>query len=262
MEFIGPRKYRELQRYSDLVLLLTKKEVTLKYKRTYLGVLWSLFNPLLTGIVYYIAFKIFMRIPVENYTLFLLSVIFPWTWFSATITMSAGTLIANVQLIKKVRFPRHFLLGSLTVAQLVNFLFSIPVILAFVYVHGNYPSVIWIIGIPLLIAIQFLLTLGVSLVVSAINAYFRDMEYLVTVLINVLFWLTPIVYPISTIPYKYRIYFNFNPLSSLMLSWRELFMNNTLDWPDIGLSTLIAIVVLFCGIVVFHALGRRLDDVL
>jgi lipopolysaccharide transport system permease protein len=262
MEFIGPIKYRELRRYTDLVLLLTKKEVTLKYKRTYLGVLWSLFNPLLTGIVYYIAFKIFMRIPVENYTLFLLSAIFPWTWFSATITMSAGTLIANKQLIKKIRFPRHLLLGSLTIAQLVNFLFSIPVILVFVYIQGNYPSAIWITGIPLLIAIQFLLTIGASLIVSVINAYFRDMEYLVTVLINVLFWLTPIVYPISTIPEKYRMYFNFNPLSCLMLSWRELFMNNSLDWPNIGLSMLVSIVVLFCGIVVFHILGHRLDDVL
>jgi lipopolysaccharide transport system permease protein len=262
VKFGSSIRYNELKRYGDLLWLLTVKEVTLKYKRTYLGVLWSLFNPLLTGIVYYIAFKIFMRITVENYTLFLLSAIFPWTWFSATMTMSAGTLVANVQLIKKVRFPRHLLLGSLTVAQLVNFLFSIPVILVFVYIHHRQPSIVWIAGIPLLIVIQFLLTLGASLIVSVINAYFRDMEYLVTVLVNVLFWLTPIVYPISSIPEQYRVYFNFNPLTSIMLSWRELFMANHFDWANIGLSSLIALVVLFTGFAVFHSLGRRLDDVL
>lgn len=101
---------REFRRKRDLLWLLTKKEVTLKYKRTFLGILWSLLNPILLALVLFIAFKIFMRIQMENYTFFLLAALFPWNWFSASIIMSTGTLIGNVSLIKKVIFPRHFLI--------------------------------------------------------------------------------------------------------------------------------------------------------
>src|SRR4030043_1642898 len=102
----------EFRRKKDLLWLLTKKEITLKYKRTFLGILWSLLNPILFAIVLFIAFKIFMRIQMENYTFFLLAALFPWNWFSASITMSTGALIGNVNLIKKIRFPRHFLILS------------------------------------------------------------------------------------------------------------------------------------------------------
>ena len=97
MDFTG----REFTRNRDLLWLLTKKEITLKHKRTALGILWSLLNPILLALVLFVAFKIFMRIKMENYTFFLLSALFPWNWFSASITMSTGTLISNVSLIKK-----------------------------------------------------------------------------------------------------------------------------------------------------------------
>src|SRR5512139_3354556 len=108
---------RELRRKKDLLLLLTKKEITLKYKRTVLGIFWSLLNPILLAIVLFIAFKVFMRIKMENYTFFFLSALFPWNWFSASVTMSTGTLISNVSLIKKIRFPRHCLVVATILAQ-------------------------------------------------------------------------------------------------------------------------------------------------
>jgi ABC-type polysaccharide/polyol phosphate export permease len=118
---------RELKRKRDLLWLLTKKEVTLKYKRTVLGIIWSLLNPILFALVLFIAFGIFMRIQMENYVFFFLSALFPWNWFSASITMSAGTLIGNVHLIKRIRFPRHFLILATILAQLVNLLSLIAV---------------------------------------------------------------------------------------------------------------------------------------
>src|SRR3990170_8283832 len=122
---------REFRRKRDLLWLLTKKEITLKYKRTFLGILWSLFNPILFALVLFIAFKIFMRIQMENYIFFLLAALFPWNWFSASIIMSTGTFIGNVSLIKKVIFPRHFLVIATVLAQLVNLLFAMPIIVAF-----------------------------------------------------------------------------------------------------------------------------------
>lgn len=118
-----------LQRKIDLIYLLTHKEFALKYKRTVLGIFWSLLNPILLALVFFIAFKIFMRFKVENYPFFLLSALFPWTWFSSSIIISARSLVDNITLIKKVVFPRHYLVASVILAQLVHLLFSIPVLL-------------------------------------------------------------------------------------------------------------------------------------
>lgn len=253
---------RETRRKLDLLSLLIKKEVTLKHKRTVLGILWSLINPLLMTAVLFFAFKIIMRFGMDDYTFFLLSALFPWTWFSSSISMSGRTLIGNVNLIKRVNFPRHFLVIATVMGQFVNFIFCIPILVGFAYFYKKSPGINWLIGIPILILIQSMLTIGLSLVISMVNAYFRDMEYLIGVLLNMLWWLTPILYPLETIPETYRVYFSFNPLAYLIASWRDLFMSNTIDWGRMGLSFSTSLVFLSVGIILFQRLGKRLDEVL
>lgn len=253
---------RDLCRQLDVLMLLTNKEITLKYKRTYLGMFWSLLNPLLFSAIYYVAFKVIMRFPVENYTLFLLVAMFPWTWFSASTLMSCSALIANVTLIKRVTFPRHLIVLSVVLSQLVNFLWALPVLIVMVLVFGITPGLVWLVGFPLMVLIQLMLTLGASLFVSMINAYFGDMEYLIGVAINMLFWVTPIIYPISEVPQELRGYFAFNPLTHLMTAWRDLCMHNTLNWHAIGISALVSGAVLWIGYAVFRSMGERLDEVI
>ena len=170
---------REIRRNLDLLWLLTKKEITLKYKRTGLGILWSLVNPLLQALVLVIAFKVFMRVQMENYTFFLLSALFPWNWFSASVIVSTGTLIGNVNLIKKIGFPRHFLVIATILAQLVNFPFALPIPVGVAYLAGKGLGGSWLLGVPLLIVAQFAATTGVCLAIAMVNAYFRDMEYII-----------------------------------------------------------------------------------
>jgi len=246
----------------DLLKLLVKKEITLRYKRTYLGFLWSLLNPILTGVVLFIAFNIFMRFEVENFALFVMAAIFPWTWFSASVSMSANTLTGNVSLIKKVIFPKHFLLLATIIAQLVNFIFSLPVLIVLVYFYGGAPSLNWLIGIPVLVIVQFAVIYGLSLLISTANAFFRDLEYLVNVLISLLFWMTPIVYPLEAVPEEYRSLLVMNPVTYLIQAWRDLFFNNTLNWHYIFISMITAAAVLIVGLLVFKKLDRKLDEVL
>lgn len=253
---------REFRRKRDLLWLLTKKEITLKYKRTFLGILWSLLNPILLTIVLFFAFKIFMRIQMENYTFFLLAALFPWNWFSASITMSTGALIGNVSLIKKVIFPRHFLIIATVLAQLVNLLFAMPIIVAFSYYYGEGPGINWLITVPILIVIQFIVTTGICLMVSVINAYFRDMEYIIGVIITMLFWMTPIIYPLDIVPEAYRIYLILNPLTYLITAWRDIFMSNSTNWSNIIVSFGISLAFFLSGIFFFQRLGRRLDEVI
>lgn len=252
----------EFRRKKDLLWLLTKKEITLKYKRTVLGIFWSLLNPILLATVLFIAFKIFMRIRMENYTFFFLSALFPWNWFSASITLSTGTLIGNVNLIKRINFPRHFLVIATILAQLVNLLFALPIILGLSYFYGEGPTINWILSVPLLIIIQFTVTTGICLAISMVNAYFRDMEYIIGVVINLLFWMSPIIYPLDMVPEAYRIYLVLNPLTYLITAWRDILMSNVMDWTSIGISFGSSLVFLLLGILVFQKLGKRLDEVI
>lgn len=246
----------------DLLKLLIKKEITLRYKRTYLGFLWSLLIPLLTGLVLFIAFNVFMRFEIENFALFILAALFPWTWFSASVIMSTNALVGNASLIKKVIFPKHFLLLAIVIAQLINFIFSLPILLGLVYYYGSAPTLSWLIGIPVLVGVQFIVIYGLSLIVSMANAFFRDLEYIVTVLIGLLFWMTPIIYPIEAVPEKYRVLLIMNPVTYLIQSWRDLFFYNTINLHNISISAATAAVFLLAGLLIFKKLDRKLDEVL
>jgi len=246
----------------DLLRLLVKKEITLRYKRTYLGFLWSLLNPLLTALVLFIAFSIFMRFEIENFTLFLLAALFPWTWFSASVNLSSSVLTGNVSLIKKVIFPKHFLLLATVIAQMVNFIFSLPILIGLAYYYESAPTLNWLIGVPILLVVQFAVIYGLVLIISMANAFFRDLEYIINVLISLLFWMTPIIYPLEAVPEEYRVILVMNPVTYLMQAWRDLFFNNMLNWHNIFISMITAAVVLLAGLVIFKKLDRKLDEVL
>jgi lipopolysaccharide transport system permease protein len=247
----------------DLLWLLTQNQVTLQYKRTYLGILWSLANPLLLALVFYIAFTIVLGIKKEDFSLFLLSGLFPWTWFSNSISASTVSFIMNKGLIKKFPFPKPLLLTAGILSESVHFLFSVPIILFLAYYYGKRPDMMWFVGIPILFATQFLITFGVSLAVSVINVRFRDFQFIVSFLLNLLFWLTPIVYQFETVPEKYRFLFlYFNPLTSLIGSWRELFMLNAIHWHRLALAISGSIVILILGVLIYRRFDSRLDEIL
>ncbi len=255
--------HRIIRRDIDLLWLLTCKEITVQYKRTTLGIFWSLLNPLLLALVFYFAFAIVLGVQIKNFPLFLLSALFPWTWFSSSVSASTVSLINNKSLVKKFPFPKHFLLAAGVLSQGIHFLFSIPILILLVYLYGKTVGAIWMIGIPILLLIQFIITMGASLAVSVINVYFMDFQFIVAFLLNMFFWVTPIVYTFDTIPKDYRFLFlYFNPLTPLMSSWRDLFMFNTLHWDWLAVSLLSAMVIFFAGLLIFQRLKKRVDEVI
>ena len=252
---------REIQRHWDLFMILVEKEITLKYKRTYLGFAWSLLNPIFTALIYFLAFSVFMRFKMDNYALFLLSALFPWNWFAASVLMSVNTLTGNKDLIKRVIFPKHFLVLSLIAGQLATLLFSIPVLAIILIYSKGMPGIQWLYGIPILIIIQFLIISGISMAIAMINAFFRDLEYIVGVIMNMLFWMTPIIYPLDRIPEKFRLILSLNPMMYVVQSWRDLIMNNTINWEYIGISFVSALIFFLAGYFIFQRLSFKLDEV-
>jgi len=248
--------------YRDLVVVLTQKELKVRYKRSFLGYLWSIANPLALALVFFIAFKIFMKIPIENYTLFLIAGLFPWQWFLNSVNSSATVFIGNATLIKKMHFRHEVLVVATILNDMLHFLLSIPVIILFLFIYGMQPSIMWLVGIPVLLIVQFIITMGFSLAVSALNLFFRDIERIVFIFTSLMFYMTPIIYSEDMVPAEYRTLILSNPLSILFISWRNLLMHGTLGIKDTALALIYALIVFLIGYLVYRKLKWRFAEVL
>jgi lipopolysaccharide transport system permease protein len=215
----------------ELLYLLTARELKLRYQDTVLGFVWSVIKPLLLGLVLYVILshvaKIQTDIPLQ---LVILPALFPWSWFQTSAIMAAPAIANNGNLIKKVHFPRYVLPFSTVANNMVHFLLTIPIIMIFILASGRQPNYTWLIGIPVLMLVELMMLLGVVLFISAIDVYFRDLEHLLEVFLNLAFYMTPIIYPLSTLG-KYQNVALLNPMASLIEAWRNLFVRNELPTP-------------------------------
>lgn len=247
----------------ELLYLLTARELKLRYQDTVLGFVWSVIKPLLLGLVLYVILghvaKIQTDIPLQ---LVILPALFPWSWFQTSAIMAAPAIANNGNLIKKVHFPRYVLPFSTVANNMVHFLLTIPIIMIFILASGRQPNYTWLIGIPVLALVELALLLGVVLFISAIDVYFRDLEHLLEVLLNLAFYMTPIIYPLSTLG-RYQNVALLNPMASLIEAWRNLFVRNELPtpmdlWPClVGMAAAVLI-----GSFVFGRLERGFADAL
>ncbi len=251
-----------LQYYKDLILVLTQKELKVRYKRSILGYLWSIGNPLALALVFFVAFKIFMKIPIENYTLFLIAGLFPWQWFLNSVNSSATVFIGNATLIKKVHFRHEVLIVATILNDMLHFMLSIPVIILFLYIYGLQPSVLWIGGIPVLLIVQFTITMGFSLAISTLNLFFRDIERIVFIFTSLMFYMTPIIYSEEMVPPAFKTLILSNPLSMLFISWRNLFLRGTIGFGEILLASVSSLIVFVFGYLIYRKLRWRFAEVL
>lgn len=252
--------FKDLYAYRELLKSNVKKEIRGKYKGSFLGILWSFVSPLLMTLVYAIVFPFLMRgAGYEHYTTFLIIGILPWTWFTTNIAQGTFTIIGNGPIIKKVFFPREILPISVVTSGLVNFLISCIIMLLFVIFSGIGFS-INIIWLPLVILAQYLFTLGIIFITSAINVYIRDLEYIINFLIQMLFYGTPILYSIdmfSKAPILIKTLMNINPMGIIITCYRDI-----LYWKNIPHITNLLIVIggsfILCviGLAIFRKLSK------
>ena len=215
-------EFKEIFKYRELLKTNVKKDIRGKYKASFLGVLWSFINPLLQVLVYAIVFPYIMRVQTPNYLIFLICGIIPWTWFTYSISNGTTSVTNNSNLIKKVYFPREILPISVVTSGLINFLISCLIILIFVLFGGL--GISWhLIFLPFIALIQYIVTLAAVLLLSAINVYVKDVEYIVVFLINMLFYATPILYSTEMFSGWITWLFKLNPLAHLINAYRDIF---------------------------------------
>jgi ABC-type polysaccharide/polyol phosphate export permease len=223
----------EIWSYRGLIWNLTQRELKVKYKRSLLGRLWSLINPAATLAIYTVVFGTFLKVtpPVAGnghtkaFALFLFCALVVWNFFSQVLSGAMVALVAAGPLLKKVYFPAECPVVANAASVLTQTTLEVFVLLLFMVIVGN---VSWtFLLLPVLIAFLFLFTLGVGLVLSLLNVYFRDVGYLVAIMLNLLFYATPIIYPFSIIPEKVgvvpaRTIITLNPLTQFAGAARDL----------------------------------------
>lgn len=247
---------KNLYHYRELLKTNIKKEIRGKYKGSFLGVLWSFVNPLLTVLVYALVFPYILKTQQDNYLIFLIVAIIPWNFFTTVISQGTTTILVNGNIIKKVYFPREILPISIVASGLVNFFISSIIILVFVIGSGIGLSP-YVLFLPLVAITQAIFSLGIIFILSAINVYIRDIEYIVNFIVTMLFYGTPILYSASMFPERIRWILNLNPLTHIIGIYRDiLYYKQIPDLLIFGIVFLISLILLFVGYQIFRKLEK------
>lgn len=253
-------KIKELYNYREFLKTSIKKEFRGKYKKSFLGVFWSFLNPLFQLLVYALVFPFILKGGIENYTMFLIVALMPWTFFNSTLLQSAASIVVNGGIIKKVYFPREILPISTTTSNLLNFLITgiIVIVALLISKIGIGTSII---VLPLIIIMQYILQLGIAFILSAITVYIRDVEYLMNVIMMLMFYLSPIVYSSDMIPNNFLPLFKLNPMFHIISYYREiLYYKNIPNMGSVILLFGICVLVLIIGYQVFRKLEKRFAE--
>lgn len=228
-------RLQELFRYRDLLRNLVVSEIKTRYKNSVLGFVWSLLNPLAMMMVFTVVFGVLWpNHQIDNFPIFLLCGLLPWNFFSASVFSSINSVLSNGNLVKKVYFPREILPIAAILAQLVNFLLALVVLFAALLIVGtNFSPWLW--TLPLIILIQTCFSLGIGLVLSTLQVFYRDTQLVMEVVMLAWFFLTPVFYTASQLPESYplwgyelpaqRILYILNPMASLINVYRDLLYN-------------------------------------
>ena len=252
---------RGLVAYRELLRNLVLRDLQLKYRGSILGLAWSLMNPIVLVGASTLAFQYILRVGPERYPFFALIGVLAWSFFTNSANMSTRTMIDGAGLIKSVRFPRAVLPVATVVFNLAQYLLAMavymPIMLA---VYGRWPA-LPMLAFPAMLLLQIVFTAGVAMLFSVATVYFRDIRHLVEVSLSVLFWTTPVLYPLSQANEPLRSWIRLSPMSPFVVGYQRMFYDGA--WPDAG-TWLIAVayagISLAVGGAVFLALEDRLGE--
>jgi len=219
------RNLAQLVRYRGLIQSLVARELKARYRGSVLGFFWSFINPLLLLLIYSFVFTVVLPnrpADLEPFALFMFCGILPWTWFSSSLLEASNVLISGGNLIKKVLFPAEVLPIVTVLANLVHFLLGLPILVGFLVYYQRPLSPLELACFPLVVLVQLILTLGLALIVSALTVHFRDIRDILSNLMTLWFFSTPIIYPMSMLPPRGRQVLNLNPFTHLAVSYQEI----------------------------------------
>jgi ABC-2 type transporter len=244
--------YQDIVKYRNLVVELVMRDIKKKYRRSILGYLWSMLNPLLTMLITAMVFSNLFRFQIDNFALYLLTGQLIFTFYSEATSFAMGSILENGSLIKKVYVPKYLFPISRVSSSAVNLLFSLPAMLA-IMLYTDHEITITLVACIVPLILLYFFCIGIGLFISALAVYFRDIFHLYGVLITVLNYATPIFYPVNIIPEEYKFVVEYNPLYYFLSAFREVAYNNTLPSIELlSICTLFSVGALVVGAYYFN----------
>jgi lipopolysaccharide transport system permease protein len=244
----------------DLLLTLVGRDMKLRYKRSILGIAWSLLTPLAQLAVFYLTFDVLLPLNIPNYPAFLFSGLLAWNWFQGSLYQATSAIVDNRDLIKRPGFPAAILPAVTVASNLIHFLLALPILLVFLLLGGTGLTRA-VLALPLVIALQFMLTLSLAYYTATFYVTFRDTQHLLGVFLNLLFFLTPIFYKSSDLPAQYQTFYRVNPMVHLIEAYRVILLSGSLpNGIDLLALTFPAIAILALGYYVFRKASDHFVD--
>lgn len=254
-------RIREIIDYREMIFSLVRKDLRGRYKGSVLGFFWTFLNPLLQLIVYTLVFSIIMRAGIEDYYLFLFVALVPWSFFSASVTIGSGSIRAQQDMVKKIYFPREVLPISCVLSQLINMLLTFIVVFLVLIVTGKGVNLFACLYLIPVILVETLLALGMAFLTSAVTVYFRDLEYMLGIIMMAWQFASPVMYSISMVPERFIPLFKLNPMTSVITAYREILYYKTIpDLSNLLTAVLIGVAILILGVVVFEKLSKHFAE--
>jgi lipopolysaccharide transport system permease protein len=247
---------RELEHKRDLLVELVVRDLKLRYKRSYLGIAWTLVHPLIQLGVYTFVFQVLFRVETPHFMIYLFIGITCWTWTQASVLEGTMAIVANRDLIRQPGFPAALLPNVAVGSHLLHFLLTLPITFAMIYFSWELtitPAILWL---PLVILVQYLFTVTFSLLAACVHVNFRDTQYLLSVVLMMGFFLTPIIYEVSMVPEQYRWVYHLNPMTYIVDAYRAPLLRG--EMPD--LAALGGVAAASAGLLrLFYLLFRRVS---
>jgi lipopolysaccharide transport system permease protein len=260
--------WAELWRFRDLFLTLAWRDISVRYKQAVLGAAWAILQPLTTMLVFSFIFHRVAQIQSGDgtpYPVFLYIGTLFWQYCSGTLTHAADSLVANAALIQKVYFPRLVIPATAAIVGLVDFLIASTVLVAMLFWFGITPPLIGVLTVPLLLLISILTSLGAGLFLASLNVKYRDVRYALPFLINILMYVTPVIYPLQMLerhPVAHTVMLWANPMSAVITNARAaLLASFPIDWRSIGIALVMSIAFFGVGLYYFRNTERYFADI-
>ncbi len=230
----------------DLLYELVARDIKLRYKRSALGIVWTLLNPLAQLLVYHFIFRLVLPLQIPNYASFLFTGLIAWNWFQFSLSQATLAIVDNRELVKRSGFPLAILPIVTVMSHLVHFLIALPVLCIFLAIEGI-PITKAVIFLPFVMIVQFIFTLALSYIVATSQVRFHDTQYLLGVALHLCFFLTPIVYDAGVVPPRYALIYWVNPMTHLVKAYRSIIMQGSFPdlLPLLGLLGISMVMLLF-----------------
>lgn len=253
----------ELWRYRDLFYFLVWRDVKTRYAQSILGVGWAVIQPVFSMIIFTIVFGNLAKVSSDGvpYAIFSYTAVVPWTYFSGTLTSSSGSLVAASNMLSKVYFPRLIIPIAPALSKLVDFAIAMLILFGLMVYFGYVPTV-WALFLPALILLMMLSSTGMGMWLTALSVQYRDVNYAMGFVVQLLMYAAPVVYPATSVPEQYRLWYGLFPMAGVIEGFRSALLGtNPMPWDLIGVGTGSAVIIFITGVLYFRRMERVFADV-